>query len=83
VPYLPSILYIIFAVIILSTPDYQHPVHPLLLITPGVYILESNPPPPRGTSANDFWGKKYEKGKITRGESVKEKGRKGKENEKR
>jgi hypothetical protein len=36
------------------------------------------PPPLGGISADLIWGKKYEKG-----ENVKEKGRKGKENEKR
>jgi hypothetical protein len=43
------------------------------------------PPPPGGgeISANVIWGKKYEKAKRKRGENIKEKRRKGKENEKR
>jgi hypothetical protein len=44
------------------------------------------PPPPWGggeISADVIWGKKYEKVKRKRGENVKEKGRKGKEKEKR
>jgi hypothetical protein len=51
----------------------------------GVYILENNPPPRGGKqiSAHVMWRKKYEKGEEKKGENVKEKGRKGKENEKR
>ncbi len=42
-----------------------------------------NTPPPRGKiSADVIWGKKY-KGEEKKGDNVKEKGRKGKEIEKR
>jgi hypothetical protein len=47
--------------------------------------LENPLPLPEGggISADVIWGGKYEKAKRKRGENIKEKGRKGKKNEKR
>ncbi len=51
--------------------------------TRGLYIGKYPPLVGGEISADIIWGKKYEKVKRKRGENVKEKGRKGKENEKR
>ncbi len=53
------------------------------MYTTGAYILENNPPlGGGGISADVIWGKKYKKAKR-KGENIKEKGRKRKENDKR